>query len=107
MKCNYPIRAAAVLALALLGAPCQAMTMSDNGAARTQGSLAQGVIEEAGAGSVLIKGRRYAVSPATTAFYDRSGKPASGAYPAPGQTVAFRFVKEGSQTRIKELWIVK
>lgn len=107
MKSNYCMRAAAVLALALLGAPCQAMTMSDNGAARPQGSLAQGVIEEAGAASLLIGGRRYAVSSATTAYYDRSGKPAAGARPAAGQTVAFRFVQEGSQTRIKELWIVK
>jgi hypothetical protein len=99
--------AAALLALAVLAAPCQAMTMSDNGAARAQGSLAQGVIEQADAASLLIDGRRYAVSPATTAYYDRSGKPASGARPAAGQTVAFRFVQEGSQTRIKELWIVK
>lgn len=107
MKSNYPTSAAALLALALLGAPCQAMTMSDNGAPRAQGSLAQGVIEEAGAGTLLIGGQRYAVSPATTAYYDRSGKPANGARPAVGQTVAFRFVQEGSQTRIKELWIVK
>ena len=99
--------AAALLALAQLAAPCQAMTMSDNGAARAQGSLGQGVVEQADPASLLIDGRRYAVSPATTAYYDRSGKPASGARPAAGQTVAFRFVQEGSQTRIKELWIVK
>jgi hypothetical protein len=108
MMTDYRISAAALLALALLGAPCQAMTMSDSGAPQVQGSLGQGVVEEAGGGSLLINGQRYAVSPVATAYYDRSGKPAAnGARPAVGQTVAFRFVQEGSQTRIKELWIVK
>ncbi|MES2015150.1 MAG: hypothetical protein V4484_01540 [Pseudomonadota bacterium] len=94
---------AAVLALALLGAPCQAITSSPAGS--VQANLKQGVIEQLG--SVLrISGKSYAFSSAAV-VRDHKGAPSSAARLAVGQTVAFSIVEEGRQARIKDLWIIQ
>ena len=90
---------AAMLLLALLGAPCQAVTSASPAAARA--ALLQGVVEQSGS-ALRINGKTYALSSATTAIYDSKGARVPAARLVAGKTVAFS-VEEG---RIKELWII-
>ena len=94
---------AAMLVLALLGAPCQAVTSASPAAARA--ALLQGVVEQSGS-ALRINGKNYALSPATTVIYDRSGARVGAAQLVTGKTVAFSIANEGGQARIKELWLI-
>ena len=96
-----PRAAAALLALALLGLPCQAMTAASPTSAHP--TLLQGVLEQTG-NALRINGKQYAWSSATTVIYDRKGTRVSAASLAAGKTVAFSI--DGAPARIKELWII-
>lgn len=96
--------ATAMLAMALLGAPCQAMTSGNPVTANT--TLRQGVVEQVGA-TLRINGKTYAYAPASTPIYDRKGARIDAARLAVGQTVAFSVAAEGTQARIKELWLTE
>jgi hypothetical protein len=97
---------APLLALALLGAaPSQAVTV----VSATQGpvpTLVQGVIQDVTSNSLRIEGKTYALSSASTVVMDRSGKPLEAAKLVVGKTVAISVVQDGSQQRIKELWLI-
>lgn len=94
---------AAMLMLALLATPCQAASVSNPDA--VQANLRQGVIEQMG-GALRISGKNYAFSSATAVVHDSKGASSSASRLALGQTVVFSIVEEGSQARIKELWII-
>jgi hypothetical protein len=98
-----PRTGAALLVLALLGTPCLAVTSASPGAAHA--TLLQGVIEQSGS-ALRINGKNYALSSATTVIHDRSGARVSAAQLVAGKTVAFSIANEGSQARIKELWLI-
>ena len=95
---------AAMLLLALLGAPCQAVTSASPAAAHA--ALLQGVVEQSGS-ALRINGKTYAFAPASTPIYDRRGARIAASRLAVGQTVAFSVAAEGAQTRIKELWLTE
>lgn len=94
---------AVLLALALAGAPCQAMTTSASTAPRA--ALGQGVVEKLSGTTLRINGKDYTiVSPG--AVFERGGARANPARLAVGKTVAFSLSDEGTPARIKELWII-
>jgi hypothetical protein len=96
---------ASLLALALLAAPCQAVTRVETAVA-APAVLLQGVIQEMAGGALRINGKAYQLSSATSALFDRSGAPVTAARLAVGKTVAISVVADGSQLRIKELWLI-
>lgn len=93
---------AVLLALALGGAPCQAMTTSGTAAPRV--ALGQGVVEKLSGTTLRINGKDYTIA-SPGAVFERSGARANPARLVVGKTVAFSL-DEGSQPRIKELWII-
>jgi Cu/Ag efflux pump CusA len=95
---------ACALVLALLAAPCLAVTAVKP--ATVQASLKQGVVEQLGA-IMRIAGKPYAFSAATTVVYDRQGARVSASRLTLGQTVAFSLADDSKPARIKELWIVE
>jgi hypothetical protein len=93
---------ALMLALALGGAPSQAMTTTDQTAPRA--ALGQGVIEQVSGATLRINGKTYTL--ASGAIFERNGARANPARLAAGKTVAFSLVDEGTPARIKELWLI-
>jgi hypothetical protein len=97
--------AAALLAVALLGVPCHAMTSNNQVAGNA--NLRQGVIVEQTGTALRINGKTYAFALASTPVYDRAGARIDAPRLAVGQTVIFSLAGAGAQARIKELWITQ
>lgn len=94
---------ALALALALGSAPCRAMTTSASDAPRTV--LGQGVVEKLSGTTLRINGKDYTIA-SPSAIFERGGARANPARLVVGKTVAFSLADEGTQPRIKELWII-
>jgi hypothetical protein len=94
--------------LVALCAPAAAITTAvAPGAAQVPaGHVQQGVIELVVPGSTLkISGRAYVYSSVVSLVHDRHGKRITSPRLAVGQTVRFTVSEDGSQLRIKELWM--
>ena len=96
---------ASLLALALLAAPCQAVTRAEP-SVTAPAMLLQGVIQEIAGGALRINGKAYQISASSSALFERSGAPLAASRLAVGKTVAISVVADGSQLRIKELWLI-
>ena len=113
MKQLCPSRLRAPLLACLLGCaalpmPAAAITtaVAPGSMHAPAGHVQQGVVELVTPGSTLrVNGRAYVFSTAASTVYDRHGKRMSTPRVAAGQTVRFTVIEDGSQLRIKELWL--
>lgn len=65
-----------------------------------------GTVEKMAGSSLQVGGKPYTVTGQTRVF-DNSGAASSAALLAVGQVIRFTLARDGSQQRIKELWILQ
>lgn len=103
------IAALALAALAATAGPAQAVTNSPRNPAEPKVLMQhtqKGVVEKIGGSGVTVEGKTYFVSGQTRVF-DHAGNPGSTARLAVGRAIQFTLTQDGSQQRIKELWILE